>query len=239
MLTLELDRLDVQDGDLFLDLGCGEGRHVVSLFKEFNIWSVGLDLGFDDVKKTKDQFDSLPPTEFSDKKGWQLFCGNALKLPFADRSFDHIVCSEVLEHIPDYQSALDEIYRILKPGGTLIISVPRYWPEKICWAFSDEYHEVEGGHVRIFKANELKNDVETRGLKCWARHWAHSLHAPFWWLKTVFWASRDSNKLIELYHRFLVWDIMKKPWLTRTMDKCLNPIMGKSVVFYFTKSVER
>lgn len=239
MLTIDFDRLDVREGDLVLDLGCGEGRHVLSLFKEFNIWSVGLDLGFDDVQKTKYLFDRLPENEPSENTGWQLFCGNALQLPFADQSFDHIVCSEVLEHIPDYKSALKEIYRILKPGGTLIVSVPRYWPERICWAFSDEYHEVEGGHVRIFNASTLKNNIETMGLKCWAKHWAHSLHSPFWWLKTLFWDNRDNNKLVQLYHRFLVWDITKQPLATKVLDKCLNPIMGKSVVFYFTKGVER
>ncbi|CAM5562484.1 hypothetical protein SGLAM104S_01982 [Streptomyces glaucescens] len=33
--------------------------------------------------------------------------------------------------------------------------MPRYGPEKVCWALSDAYHEVEGGHIRIYKADEL------------------------------------------------------------------------------------
>ena len=40
---------------------------------------------------------------------------------------------------------------------------------------------------------------------------------------------------MRLYHRLLVWDLMKQPWVTRAIDTLLNPIMGKSVVLYFTK----
>ena len=160
---------------------------------------------------------------------------NALSLPFADNTFDVVICSEVLEHIPDYQSALGEIERVLAPGGTFVASVPRAWPERICWAFSSAYHQVEGGHLRIFNAVSLRNEIEQRGFNYNRRHWAHALHAPFWWLKCMFWERQEQSKLIALYHRLLVWDLMEQPWLTRTLEKLLNPLMGKSVVMYFQK----
>jgi hypothetical protein len=40
---------------------------------------------------------------------------------------------------------------------------------------------------------------------------------------------------VRLYHRLLVWDLMKRPWITRAIDTLLNPVMGKSVVLYFSK----
>jgi ubiquinone/menaquinone biosynthesis C-methylase UbiE len=46
------------------------------------------------------------------------------KLPFADNEFDFILCNHVLEHIPDDYKALQEIYRVLKPGGTAILQIP-------------------------------------------------------------------------------------------------------------------
>lgn len=55
------------------------------------------------------------------------------------------------------------------------------------------------------------------------------------WLKYFFWKTQDSNWVIKKYHRFLVWDLMDKPVFTRTLEKILNPIMGKSVVLYFRK----
>ena len=79
--------------------------------------------------------------------------GDGTRLPFADGTFDRIIASEVLEHIPDDQAALDELARVLRPGGTMAVTVPAWLPEQVCWALSDEYHApfVEGGHVRIYR----------------------------------------------------------------------------------------
>jgi len=43
---------------------------------------------------------------------------------------------------------------------------------------------------------------------------------------------------VKAYHKLLVWDLMNRPWLTRALDAVLNPLMGKSVVLYFTKPAE-
>ena len=67
---------------------------------------------------------------------------------------------------------------------------------------------------------------------CVRRHWAHALHSPYWWLRC---ALGDENWLARLWHRLLVWDLMRAPWLTRRMEALLNPLMGKSVVLYFDK----
>jgi SAM-dependent methyltransferase len=142
----------------------------------------------------------------------------------------------VLEHIGPYRAVLAEIRRVLKPGGALVASVPRYWPEWICWALSDAYHANEGGHVRIFRAAELERDIEALGFRRYRRHWAHALHSPFWWLKCLLWERRDESRLIALYHRLLVWDLMERPRLTRWLEALLNPVMGKSVVMYFEKA---
>ena len=164
-----------------------------------------------------------------------LSAANALELPFADNTFDKVICSEVLEHIPDYRGALREIERVLKPGGLFCASVPRRWPEQICWALSEEYHLVPGGHLRIFNGTDLRGEIERLGFNHYYRHWAHALHAPFWWLKCLFWKTRDSNWLIRQYHRLLVWDLMERPAFTRVLERMLNPLVGKSVVMYFRK----
>jgi hypothetical protein len=64
---------------------------------------------------------------------------------------------------------------------------------------------------------------------------AHSLHAPFWWLKCLVGPDRKDSSAVNLYHRFLTWDIMKKPRVTGWLEKLLNPVMGKSLVLYFRK----
>ena len=236
MKTINYQILQLDKGERVLDLGCGEGRHVSSIAFDYNIESIGIDLSPDDIKKAKTKAQEL--SQVSTKPLQLLFlAGDGTQLPFSDNSFDRIICSEVLEHIPDYQQVLVEIQRILKPKGLLAVSVPRYWPEKICWWLSKDYPAPSspGGHIRIFKANHLKKDIEQHGFKQYAYHWAHALHAPFWWLKCLFWESKDRSLLVRWYHKILVWDLVKKPKLTQGLEKLLNPVMGKSIVMYFTK----
>ncbi len=232
MQTINFSRLKLQAGDTVLDVGCGEGRHSIGAWLESDVHVVGVDLCEKDLEtaRTRQQDFSSYATP---QKSIEFKYANALKLPFEDNSFDKVICSEVLEHVPDYQGVLKEINRVLKPDGLMALSVPRAWPEEICWRLSKAYHEVEGGHIRIFNATHLKHDVEALGWHRYARHWAHALHSPFWWLKC--WRWEQQSRLIDWYHKFLVWDLMKRPWLTRTLEKILDPVLGKSVVMYFER----
>jgi SAM-dependent methyltransferase len=238
METINFDHLQLQANDRVLDLGCGEGRHAITAYLRENIESVGVDLSLKDLKTTRDRFN-----EFQDPdntcKSLNISVAKGQKLPFADNTFDKVICSEVLEHIPDYRSVLGEINRVLKTGGIFAASVPRFFPEWVCWQLSDPYHEVEGGHVRIFNAGHLRGDIEDLGMIFFKRHFAHSLHVPYWWLKCLFWRKEGEEQagIVDLYHRFLVWDLMKKPKVTTILDKVFNPILGKSVVMYFVKTL--
>jgi len=234
--TVDFRHFPLDPGDRVLDLGCGEGRHVISVYLEQDVDAVGVDLSLEDLRATREKFAEFEPAH-RDGKSFVLSSADALALPFADDSFDKVICSEVLEHIPDYRGALREIGRVLRPGGLFCASVPRRWPERICWAFSEAYHEVPGGHLRIFDGGRLRDEIEEFGMRQYYRHWAHALHAPFWWLQCLFWNSRDDNWLVRQYRRLLVWDLMQRPPLTRWLEKALNPLMGKSVVMYFRKGV--
>jgi SAM-dependent methyltransferase len=164
--------------------------------------------------------------------------GDLRLLPFPDATFDHVVAAEVLEHISDDGSAMAEISRVLRPGGSVAVTVPRWLPERICWALSTAYHSNPGGHVRIYRGHELTQRLAATGLEPAGSHHAHALHTPYWWLKCAVGVDRESGlraALPRLYHRMLVWDIVANPRPTRIADRVLNPVIGKSLVVYLTK----
>ncbi len=241
MLTVDFHHLDLHPGQRLLDLGCGEGRHLIGARFAADVQALGVDLSVDALKTAANRYAetlasfATPGKSDRPDTGIALQQADAGQLPFADATFDRIVCSEVLEHLTDYPAALGEIHRVLKPGGLLAISVPRYWPERLCWWLSRDYHQVDGGHLRIFKTGPLRRELESLGLNCYRRHWAHALHSPYWWLQCLFWKTRDTSALVRAYHRFLVWDLMSQPRLTRILEALLNPLMGKSLVLYFRK----
>jgi hypothetical protein len=119
----------------------------------------------------------------------------------------------------------------------MAVTVPSEWPERVCWALTDEYHapHVPGGHVRIYTEAKLRRRLRDAGLKPGAAHHAHALHSPYWWLKCAFGVDNDKVLPVRAYHKLLVWDIMKKPLVTRVAEQALNPVIGKSFVAYATK----
>jgi len=241
LTTIDFRRLHLEPGHRVLDLGCGEGRHAITAWLTAPVQVVGLDIGAADLATARRRSLDFNPggpgagassaTDASRALGWVR--GSGLRLPFADATFDRIICAEVLEHVPDYHAMLREIRRVLKPGGLVAVSVPRFVPEWVCWQLSSPYHEVEGGHVRIFRTRKLTDAVEAQGLKRFHRHWAHSLHVPYWWLRCLFWRDGEQAWVVRAYHRLLVWDLMRHPPLTRWLDRLLNPVIGKSLVLYF------
>ena len=162
--------------------------------------------------------------------------GDATAMPFPDASFDAVIAAEVLEHIPADQAAMNEIARVLRPGAAAAVTVPAWLPERICWRLSDDYHNVPGGHVRIFTRRELESKLALAGLLVSGHHHAHALHSPYWWLRCAVGPTNEDNSLVHAYRRLLEWDITAAPPVTRWADRLLNPLLGKSLVVYAVKT---
>lgn len=108
-----LGYMELRDGTRVLDCGCGAGFYLMAMSELWNLELTGLD---DDPAKLREARSHGIAAE--------LVQGDAQRLPFEDGSFDVVLMSEVLEHLPSDQDALEEVSRVLRPGGVLAVSVP-------------------------------------------------------------------------------------------------------------------
>lgn len=125
-----------------LDVGCGAGGNILFL-KKF-----GRVTGFDISEEA---------LSFSSDKGFsELVLGRAEKVPFPDGSFDIVSALDCIEHIEDDDAALQEAYRVLKSGGTLLLTVPAH---KWLWSRHDEALH----HKRRYTQKELRRKIQDAG----------------------------------------------------------------------------
>jgi 2-polyprenyl-3-methyl-5-hydroxy-6-metoxy-1,4-benzoquinol methylase len=132
-----LEAAKIQDGESVCDLGCGDGALT------FLIWQLnqtGRIVGVDpDVTGRK-----LAAEMFKSKGACAIFLDSCSAIP--DCSQDVVICAEVIEHVAEPEKIMQEITRILKPGGRCVISTPVASPGKM----------LDDQHVREFSPNQLQ-----------------------------------------------------------------------------------
>jgi len=118
--------LDPQPTDVVLDVGCASGRQLFQMANRI-ARGVGVDIAqsFVDAAEKERASHNIANLSFQ-----QAFIE---QLPFPDQSFDKIICAEVLEHVFDKDVALKELLRLLKPGGSLMITVPHLNSDGTWW----------------------------------------------------------------------------------------------------------
>lgn len=132
-----------------LDIGCGSSRIIQNLPK-----AIGMDI-------------LLPKLRFLRDRHSRLVQGSIFALPFADHSLDAVICSEVIEHIPDKPGVFEEMGRVLRPGGTLILGTPDYgrW---LWWVLEWTYAKVLPGayaheHITHYTRTGLAERLRVHG----------------------------------------------------------------------------
>ena len=126
-----------------LSVGCGSGEEIRFLGRFGKVY--GMDPGEDAIRFCR-----------AAGIGEEVVQASAEVIPFPDKSFDGVFVLDVLEHVRDDERALAEIYRVLKPGGIVVISVPAYgW----LWSRAD----VRSHHFRRYTRAELEKKCSAAG----------------------------------------------------------------------------
>lgn len=144
-----------------LDIGCGTGAMSVKLTQ----WGKVISADFSPLALS-----------YCRKRNITCLCAaDACRLPFASQSFDLIVALDILEHISNDSTALQEFRRILRPGGKLIATVPAY---RSLWSA----HDVALMHFRRYTARELRERVSEVGLRVRRLSYTMTILFPIVWL---------------------------------------------------------
>ena len=140
---------EVRGGERVLDLGCGAGDFLAAL-REAGAEPVGVEIAQAAVERARTNVPGADVRLLEDGV-----------IPAGHGEFDLVWCSEVLEHIPDVAEALHEVRRVLKPGGRLLLTVPRNGP--ISLLRFDSTFDPLGQHVRFFTRRSLARTLDATG----------------------------------------------------------------------------
>ncbi|MDQ3239479.1 MAG: methyltransferase domain-containing protein [bacterium] len=155
-----LKSINLNSESKILDIGCAHGLLLQRINKTFNTRGVGVDISNNLINKARKE-DTINDYVLTD----------ATKLPFPDNSFDLVLSFDNLEHIQEYQKVMQEIVRVLKPEGKLLLNTinknNKYTFDWLFEKFGSDYHLKRAGHVKelFFDPAAIKKVFEQFGLK--------------------------------------------------------------------------
>ncbi len=234
--TVDLDLLGLRAGDRLLDVGCGTGRHVVRACQK-ECLVVGVDRDVDELMALK-FFAYCLACEGMLRARANAVVGDGTRLPLADESVDRIICTEVFEHVPDDRALLTELSRVLRPGGTIAVSVPDGRSEWLVWSVASLQRTPAGEHVRRYRRGEMARLLRENGFEVYAQRFRHSLETPYWLLRLGAGEGGARRSASAAWKGFLDARSAGGSRMLARLESAGNLFLPKSAVLYARKSGE-
>jgi SAM-dependent methyltransferase len=162
------DWVEPTDDKLVLDMPCGRGFYLNMIRYVSECKLVGAELDWDVILKAQRNIGHLPDIALNN--------ANIYAIPYKDNTFDAAILSEILEHVEDDVAALREVYRVLKPGGVVAITVPNanypfLWDpinktlESLLKTHIQHgmFAGIWANHVRLYQRDDLREAVLEAG----------------------------------------------------------------------------
>lgn len=181
----------ISEYDKILDVGCGDGSH--SLF----CGRLGAAVVFADIDAAR--VDALAK-RFNDYglHHCEGLVTDTAPLPIKDCTFDKVIATEVLEHVDDPRSFMEELVRVGKPGAQYLLAVPGEASESVQQVLAPPAYFEKPNHIRIFRAQQFEDLVKTSGLIVESQH-TYGFYHSIWW--SLFWTC--DHDLSEPWHPLL------------------------------------
>lgn len=167
----------LQPGDRILDVGCGRGV-LLRAFADLGFEGHGIEI-------------SEAAAEGADPRLHIRIENHLRQAEYDDGFFDRIVIWHVLEHLTDPGETLQEIHRILKPGGRVIVAVPNFSSLQARWAGPAWFHLDLPRHLYHFPVAALQTLLQNRSFECRAEHHFSLRQNPFGWVQSALNRSRS------------------------------------------------
>ena len=176
-------------GARVLDVGCGRGVLLAALAERgFEVHGVEL---------------SATAAGGADRRAKVRIAPDLADAAYSTGFFDQVIIWHVLEHLPDPQRTLREVWRILRPGGRVIVAVPNFESVQARWAGSAWFHLDAPRHLYHFPLSALRRLLEDSGFVCESEHHFSLRQNPFGWIQSglnrISWLPR--NGLYTLLYR--------------------------------------
>lgn len=168
-----IKRLNLRPADRLLDVGCGTGTLLAYLSEQHPVTQLS---GVDPVKEMLDVARSKLSTAIDIREGW------ATQLPFSDGEFDVVVSNSVFHYITDLPVALQEIHRILSPGGRLIIT--DWCNDFVTTSIIDFFLRLfNKAHFKSYRSTEMENILQKNNYTI--LHTDRYKINPWWGMMTI------------------------------------------------------
>ena len=157
---LAIDHLGLHPDSALLDVGCGTGyavRVAAAMMPEGRASGIDISAVMLERARTKLEPDIRERVEFCQ--------ANAANIPYPDATFSHLLCTNSFHHYPDPGRALQEMKRVLVPGGKLVVFENAPELSRYTWMWDRILRLVEKGHVRYYPTNELEGLIARAGFE--------------------------------------------------------------------------
>ena len=180
LVIMFLRKYGLTKTSLVLEIGCGDGALSGLIYKHFQCQLTGLEPSADGIRYCQEMFE-----KYSYKGEFRISEGYSFGYP--DNHFDYVVLADVIEHLQNPDAMLQEMNRVLKPGGKAIITTPIRTNE----------HPEDTMHVREFFPEELQRLARTFFVKLVETVYSH----PVAWHELYSYGKKSNRSLIRFYCR--------------------------------------